>query len=382
MSSCLQNEAVGYVRGQLEIAREVHLHAMPFANRDRRQAVQEPVHHLQRGLRRRIADAASDDHRPVVAVAASQAGAAEVLRQATDEPNGRSGAERREVVVIDPSLRPASPIWLRPMNWSSRYVRPSGISRRWNATASRVSPKLWTGFVSPSRRAPAGITTCCPLCEYSGFVTRQFTGAAVRPIESIRQNGIDERAFEDPVQRPGGADRTGSLGRTRLFWSGRTRSCASRLLDWGSRTGLSLHTVQPRCPRRCAERGVSDLVNGGCPSCGGHAALHRRLGPASIRSLRLRSPAQDDVAGKEALVLAAAPLRCDRIRRRRRGRLAVRSRVDNRRGLLRRQLRQRSAPRALADAPGSRARGRRSERQPELLPAPVGRAPPAGRPRT
>ena len=69
MSSCLQNEAVGAYAGN------------------------------SRSFVRYTA--ASDDHRPVVAVAASQACTADVLREAADEPNGCSGPERREVVVID-----------------------------------------------------------------------------------------------------------------------------------------------------------------------------------------------------------------------------------------------------------------------------------------
>ena len=47
-----------------------------------------------------------------------------------DQADGGSGAERRQVVLIDVVRRPASPIWLSPRNWSRRYVRPSGISRR------------------------------------------------------------------------------------------------------------------------------------------------------------------------------------------------------------------------------------------------------------
>ena len=44
-------------------------------------------------------------------------------------------------------------------------------------------------------------------------MTRQFTGAALVAVESIRQHGVDDRAFEDPVQRPGGADGVGSFRR-------------------------------------------------------------------------------------------------------------------------------------------------------------------------
>src|SRR5205085_10264915 len=63
----------------------------------------------------------------------------------------------------------------------SVYERPSGIRIRWNATASLASPNAWTGLVSPRTRAPAGMTIRSPLHEYTGLVTRQFTGAAAPP---------------------------------------------------------------------------------------------------------------------------------------------------------------------------------------------------------
>ena len=73
---------------------------MSLANRDRRQPIEKPIHDLHRGLRRRVADAASDDDRSVP-IAAAEAGTSEVLREAADQANGRRRAERRQVVVID-----------------------------------------------------------------------------------------------------------------------------------------------------------------------------------------------------------------------------------------------------------------------------------------
>ena len=60
-----RRDRVGRVRRQLEVARDVDLHAVPLANGDRRQPVQEPVHHLHRGLRRRVGRAAGDDDGPI-----------------------------------------------------------------------------------------------------------------------------------------------------------------------------------------------------------------------------------------------------------------------------------------------------------------------------
>ena len=53
----------GLIDGELQIAREIDLDAMPFTNRDGRQPVQEPAHRLAGRLRGRIADIAGDDDR-------------------------------------------------------------------------------------------------------------------------------------------------------------------------------------------------------------------------------------------------------------------------------------------------------------------------------
>src|SRR5258705_5641306 len=59
------------------------------------------------------------------------------------------------------------------------------MTRRLKDTASRVSPKFCTGFVSPRTRAPAGTSTYRPSCEYTAFVTRQLTGAALLPSSRL-----------------------------------------------------------------------------------------------------------------------------------------------------------------------------------------------------
>src|SRR5581483_649150 len=73
---------------------------MPLANRDGRQPIEEPIHDLHRGLRCRVAHAARNDNRSVP-VAAAESGASEVLREAADQANGRSRAERGQIVLID-----------------------------------------------------------------------------------------------------------------------------------------------------------------------------------------------------------------------------------------------------------------------------------------
>ena len=60
-----------HVCRQLDIAGEIHLHAVSLPDGDGRKPVQKPIHHLHRSLRRRIADTAGDDDGSV-SIAAAQ----------------------------------------------------------------------------------------------------------------------------------------------------------------------------------------------------------------------------------------------------------------------------------------------------------------------
>src|SRR3989442_4410868 len=97
--------SVSLVHGQLEVAGEIYLHAVPFANRDGRQPVQKTVHHLQAGLCGRIGRTAGDDDRAITA-AAADGRRADVLREAADQAHGARRAKRRPVVVIDAIAEP------------------------------------------------------------------------------------------------------------------------------------------------------------------------------------------------------------------------------------------------------------------------------------
>src|SRR5437763_157075 len=52
------------VSRQLQVARQIDLHAVSFTNRDGWQAIQEPAHDLKACLRCRVS-AAGDDDRPI-----------------------------------------------------------------------------------------------------------------------------------------------------------------------------------------------------------------------------------------------------------------------------------------------------------------------------
>src|SRR6266480_4492481 len=72
-----------FERRQFEVTREVDLHAMAFANRDRRHPIEITVHRLRRRLSGCVADAACDDDG--VAATAAERSCAEVLGESGDE---------------------------------------------------------------------------------------------------------------------------------------------------------------------------------------------------------------------------------------------------------------------------------------------------------
>src|SRR6266540_1177151 len=55
---------------QLDIAGQIHLHAMSLADGDRRKPVEKPIHHLERGLRCRVANPPGDDYRSIAVATA------------------------------------------------------------------------------------------------------------------------------------------------------------------------------------------------------------------------------------------------------------------------------------------------------------------------
>src|SRR5512137_1318885 len=86
------------IRRQLEVTRHVDTNPVSLPNRDRRQAVQEPIEDLHGGLGGGVRRAGDDDRPPTVRL--SETGRAEVLREAGDEPDRGRGAEGREIVLV------------------------------------------------------------------------------------------------------------------------------------------------------------------------------------------------------------------------------------------------------------------------------------------
>ena len=151
-------------------------------------------------------------------------------------------------------------------------------------------------------------------------------------IESIRQHRVDDRALEDAMQRTGGADGTGVLGTCEV-----ARKTRRLLLQPAAdlRVAVAPAGASARCSpaarvvARTAASAISS-IDGVAASGRASPALRRRLGSADVGSLRLRPPAQHDVAGEEALVLATPSARSRSGRSAATRRLAVRPRVDGR----------------------------------------------------
>ena len=186
-------------------------------------------------------------------------------------------------------------------------------------------------------------------------VHRRGAGA----IQPIRQNGVDNGSFEHAMQRSRCADRrrlvrSSALTPTKAVMpADGVGACCG---NWAAELD-----VRPAVRRRGSDNGIGDFVyrraRAICPC--------RRIGlrrvPTNVWPLVLRTPAQNDVAGKEALVFTPLSIGRDRILRRRRLRVVVLAPAG------------RSAPgrpighlaslarRAGGAGPDSHERGRRSE---------------------
>ena len=228
-------------------------------------------------------------------------------------------------------------------------------------------------------RAPAGISTCCPLWEYTGFVTRQLTGAVplpssrlVRTVSMIvpSRSGcsgpaalIGLRSFRRPFLA-----RCRRRGRLPAQLQPRSRCRDGRTSRSSARRRLSRGRPRPRSRqerRSSCRRGISpgEAPDGGDP-LSGRSASGRRLRTTLLAnrlsySRRLRSAA----IGSSGAGPAGSSKRggCRSRWRRRLGPPAP------------------GAPPSLEGAPGSRAVAPGSERQVPAASAPEFRAARAGR---
>src|SRR3954466_11000426 len=88
-----------HVCRQLDIAGEIDLHAVSLPDGDCRKPVEKPVHHLERRLRRGVADS-TGDHDCSITITAAQARASQVLGEPTDEADRCRCSERGQIVLV------------------------------------------------------------------------------------------------------------------------------------------------------------------------------------------------------------------------------------------------------------------------------------------
>jgi hypothetical protein len=138
---------------------------MTLSNRDCWQPVQEAVHDLLRRLRSGIANPTSNDDRAIGTVALSEPGASDELRQAANEPNGSCSTERCEIVLSDAILQ-AGVADLIQSNELVEAIRSTvGHEEPVKHDGESAFAERLDGPRFAKQSAPAGINTCCPLCE-------------------------------------------------------------------------------------------------------------------------------------------------------------------------------------------------------------------------
>ena len=198
------------------------------------------------------------------------------------------------------------------------------------AASLRTPARAWSRRESARRRESAPVVPCA---NRAAFVTRQFTGAALVPssrfVSTVSMTVPSSTRCSGPAALIAGV------------WSG-VRRCSAE----GADAGKPLRLLRNLCGRVRGEAGgsgrgsdnrIGDFVyrraRGVCPC----RRSRLRRAPTNVRPLVLRTPAQNDVAGKQALVFTPLSIGRDRILRRRRLRVVVRHRLDvrRRRGRLR-----------------------------------------------
>ena len=108
----------GAYAGQLEVARQIDLHAVALTNRDGRQPVQEALHHLRVACRSHHRSARDDDR--AVRVSAAEAGRPDELTESRDQAHGRRRAEGGQVVLVHAVAQARVPDLVEPQELIER----------------------------------------------------------------------------------------------------------------------------------------------------------------------------------------------------------------------------------------------------------------------
>ena len=196
-------------RRELQIAGEIDLHPVSFANGDGGEAIQEPAHNLEACLRRR-SSATGDDDGPV-ACAIREAGSSDPLSQAADQAHGSRGSKRGPVVLIHLVAQPRITDLVEPEKliealraavWHHKAVKGNGETR---LTEGLDGPSL-TEHAGTSRDqdvlAAVGVHRVC-------HQTIDRCGSTA--VQPIGQDRVDDRSFEKRMERTSRVDSLGSF---------------------------------------------------------------------------------------------------------------------------------------------------------------------------
>ena len=164
-----------------------------------------------------IAAVSSVTCRSFTAVTASETRTADELREPADQADSCGGSERREVVLVDAVLESRVTDLVqseeliesvRPSVWHHQTVERHGQSRFADALNWFGLPQQpgagWNEDVLPAVRI-----------ERIGDQTVHWRRSGA--IQSVRQNGVHKRPFEDPMQWTRGTDRSGTFRCALLF---------------------------------------------------------------------------------------------------------------------------------------------------------------------
>ena len=191
---------------------EVDLHAVSLSDRHRRKPVEKSAHDLEAGLRRPLGRAAGDDHRPV-AGATCDTSRADPLRQARDKTDRGGGAKRGPIMLIHLVAKSR----IADLIQAEELIEPLRASV-WHDQAMKRhrQPRL-----SQRLNRPGFTEDACP-CRNQNVLTavgvhrvrnETIHGRASAAVEPVRQNGVDDGAFQQRVKRTGRADRFCALRR-------------------------------------------------------------------------------------------------------------------------------------------------------------------------
>ena len=146
-----------------------------------------------------VADAAGDDD-GAVRIRAAEAGGADELAEPRDQPHGRRRAKRGQVVLVHAIAQARVADLVEPhelVEWIRAPIREHETVKR-HGEARLAQGLHRCGLAEhPSARRNQDVLAAVRVDRVGD---QTVDGCGRRAVETIRQHGVDERAFEQPVQ--------------------------------------------------------------------------------------------------------------------------------------------------------------------------------------